>query len=114
MWINVRDQKPQKDGVYLTQMMHGGLAGLEYTQEGGWNTHYDSDGSLCNQSVISDNRIARWFDAPEPPEIPDKCFLEMQKVGGADEEAERIADGMTPASSPMTYGDTYVEVEEIK
>ena len=32
----------------------------------------------------------------------------------ADEVAERIADGMTPANSPMQYGDTYVEVEEIK
>lgn len=85
MWINVRDHNPQKDGVYLTQMMHGGLAGLEYTQEGGWNTHYDSDGNLWDKSVISDNNVARWFDAPEPPEIPDKCFLEMQKVRMAHE-----------------------------
>lgn len=80
MWINVRDHKPQKNGVYLAQMMHGGLAGLEYTQEGGWNTHYDSNGNLCNQSAISDNRVARWLDAPQPPEVPDKCFSEMQKA----------------------------------
>lgn len=85
MWINVRDHKPQKDGMYLVQMMHGGLAGLEYTQECGWNTHYDTKGSLCNQSVIPDNSVARWFDAPEPPEIPDKCFFEMQKAEVAHE-----------------------------
>lgn len=85
MWINVRERNPEKDGVYLVQMMHGGLSGLEYTQEGGWNTHYDSKGNLCDQSVIPDNRVARWFDAPEPPEIPDKCFCEMQKAEVAHE-----------------------------
>lgn len=85
MWINVRDQKPQKDGMYLVQMMHGGLAGLEYTQEGGWNTHYDTFGNLQNESAIADYNVARWFDAPEPPEIPDKCFFEMQKVRMAHE-----------------------------
>ena len=85
MWINVRDHNPQKDGVYMTQMMYGGLAGLEYTQEGGWNTHSDPIGNLCIQSAIPDNSVARWFDAPEPPEIPNKCFFEMQKAEVAHE-----------------------------
>lgn len=40
--------------------------------------------------------------------------IEADGRAEADKEAERIADGMTPANSPMTYGDTYVEVEEIK
>lgn len=40
--------------------------------------------------------------------------IEADSRAKADEEAERIANGMTPANSPMTYGDTYVEVEEIK
>lgn len=40
--------------------------------------------------------------------------IEAGSRAEADEEAERIADGMTPANSPMQYGDTYVEVEEIK
>lgn len=40
--------------------------------------------------------------------------IEAGSRAEADAEAERIADGMTPANSPMEYGDTYVEVEEIK
>jgi hypothetical protein len=40
--------------------------------------------------------------------------IEADSRAEADEEAERIAEGMTPANSPMQYGDTYVEVEAIK
>lgn len=40
--------------------------------------------------------------------------IEAGSRAEADEEAERIADGMTPANSPMNYGNTYVEVEAIK
>lgn len=40
--------------------------------------------------------------------------IEVGSRAEADEEAERIAEGMTPANSPMNYGDTYVEVEVIK
>ena len=40
--------------------------------------------------------------------------IEADNWAEADEEAERIADGTTPANSPMNYGDTYVEVEAIK
>ena len=40
--------------------------------------------------------------------------IEADSRAEADEEAERIAADMTPANSPMAYGDTYVEVEVIK
>lgn len=40
--------------------------------------------------------------------------VEADSRADADEQAERIAADMTPANSPMRYGDTYVEVEEIK
>ena len=40
--------------------------------------------------------------------------IEAGSRAEADAEAERIAADMTPANSPMQYGDTYVEVEVIK
>lgn len=85
MWVNTRDRKPDHDGFYLVQLMYGDVDGLGYTTEGGWNTHYDLFGNLQNKSAIADYRIARWLDAPEPPEIPDKCFYEMRKAEVAHE-----------------------------
>ena len=41
-------------------------------------------------------------------------IIEAGSRAEADAEAERIAADMTPANSPMQYGDTYVEVEVIK
>lgn len=78
-WINVRDNEPMKDGTYLVQMVHGGLGGLDYTREGGWNTHYDYHGKLCNESAIASINVARWFDAPTPPEVPDEWFDELRR-----------------------------------
>ena len=85
MWVVTKERKPEQDGFYLVQLMYGDVNGLSYTTDGGWNTHYDRFGNLQNKSAIADYKVARWFDAPEPPEIPDKCFLEMQKVRMAHE-----------------------------
>ena len=40
--------------------------------------------------------------------------IEATSRAEADILAERIAENITPANGPMTYGDTYVEVEKIK
>ena len=85
MWVITKEREPERDGFYLVQMMYGKVNGLEYTIEGGWNTRHDYDGSLYAESAIEKTHVARWFDAPEPPEIPDKCFLEMQKAEVAHE-----------------------------
>ena len=76
MWNDTRDCMPLADGTYLVQMAHGGLSGLEYTREGGWNTHYDFDGNLHAESAINDAQVARWFNAPTPPDVPDEWFYE--------------------------------------
>ena len=75
-WISTRNMEPENDGTYLAQMAHGGLAGLDFTVEGGWNTHYDSKGNLHTESAISKLSVARWFDAPTPPEVPQAWFDE--------------------------------------
>lgn len=85
MWNNVRDHNPQVEKVYLVQMTNGALCGLEYTKEGGWNTHYDIRGNLHNASAISDMNVARWFDAPDPPEVPDEWFEEMRRSEAVNE-----------------------------
>lgn len=81
MWKNTRDGEPTKDGMYLVQMTGGYLAGMEYTVEGGWNTSYDRDGTLSNESAMTSVNVARWLDdVPEPPEIPQEWVDEW--LGG--------------------------------
>ena len=75
-WIDNRKQEPTKDGKYLVQMIHGGLEGLPYTREGGWNTRYTHDGELSAEHAMNSNSIARWLDAPAPPEVSDEWFRE--------------------------------------
>ena len=82
-WIDNREQEPTQNGTYLTQMINGGLMGLGYTREGGWNTFIASDGELCNKHAMDTREIARWLDAPEPPEVSDEWFLDaMKKMRG--------------------------------
>lgn len=78
-WIDNRKQEPTKDGTYLAQMIHGGITGLDFTIEGGWNTHYDTDGELYTDHAIDKNRVARWLDAPAPPEVSDEWFTEAMR-----------------------------------
>jgi hypothetical protein len=75
-WIDTRDCEPAKNGTYLVQMTGGYLAGIDYTVEGGWNTSYDRDGTLSDKAAIPSVSVARWFDAPQPPEIPQEWFDE--------------------------------------
>ena len=78
-WIDTRNYEPTLDGTYLVQMTHGGLSGLDFTIAGGWNTHYDSHGELHTESAISKLDVARWLDAPEPPEVPNEWWEELMR-----------------------------------
>ncbi len=78
MWVVTKERKPEQDGFYLVQMMHGGLEGLSYTTDGGWNTRRYNE-ELMTQSAISDFNVARWFDAPQPPEVPNEWFFEAMR-----------------------------------
>lgn len=72
MWIDTRNYEPLTDGTYLVQMTSGSLEGLQYTLEGGWNTSYGRDGVLHANTAMTTKQVARWFDAPKPPEIPEE------------------------------------------
>lgn len=74
MWVDTRDREPDHDGFYLVQMIYGDVDGLNYTTDGGWNTHYDTFGNLQNKFAIADYKVARWFDAPEPEPVPDEWY----------------------------------------
>ena len=78
MWVVTRERKPNEDGFYLVQMIHGGLEGLSYTTDGGWNTRRYSE-ELWAEAAIPDSDVARWFDAPQPPEVPDEWVCELMR-----------------------------------
>lgn len=78
-WIDNRTSEPTTDGVYLVQMVANYITGMSYTREGGWNTRYNRDGELQNDSHIDSNNVARWLDAPTPPEVSDEWFLEAMR-----------------------------------
>ena len=80
MWNDTRDCTPRIDGFYLVQMIHGGLEGLNYTREGGWNTRY-VDGTLSAESAIKNSNVAMWFDAPTPPEVSNERFFSAMREG---------------------------------
>lgn len=89
MWVITKEREPDKDGFYLVQMIYGKVNGLEYTIEGGWNTRYDYDGSLHAESAIEKTSVARWFDAPEPPEVLDIWFDEFVESIAKEAEANK-------------------------
>ncbi len=78
-WIDNRKSEPTEDGVYLVQMIANYITGLSYTREGGWNTRYDRNGKLYNEAAMNSNEVARWLDAPTPPEVSEEWFLEAMR-----------------------------------
>ena len=56
MWVVTKERKPERDGFYLVQMIHGGLDGLSYTIDGGWNT-FRCANELHTKSAIDDVNV---------------------------------------------------------
>ena len=75
MWIDTRDCVPLTDGEYSVQTVYGDVCVMSYTREGGWNTHYE-DGKLITKNAIRDMYVARWFEIPQPKEVPEEWFNE--------------------------------------
>lgn len=78
MWINTRDCEPLVDGLYLVQMAGRYIAAMNYTTDGGWNTHRDSKGNVADGSAMTYKEVARWFDVPQPEEVPDEWYEEWR------------------------------------
>ena len=79
MWTDTKDCVPLTDGNYLVQTVYGDVASMLYTTAGGWNTHIDQNGVLCDESAIEDGYVARWYDVPTPPEVPQAWYEEYRK-----------------------------------
>ena len=84
-WVDTRNCVPLADGYYLVQTVYGGITGLNYTHEGGWNTSY-RNGELHADSRIEDTYIARWYDAEAPKPVPEEW---------ADEHLENVRKGVS-------------------
>lgn len=80
MWIDTRDRNPDRDGTYFIQWVSDGELGImNYTPEGGWNTHIDKDGTLNYMNMIEDYSIARWYDIPQPEPVPEAWVKEWEE-----------------------------------
>jgi hypothetical protein len=80
MWIDTRDCVPLTDGEYLVQTIYGEVKPLDYTHEGGWNTHYEGD-KLFGAYAIRNDYVARWYKVDNPPAVP-KAWKEEYLKGG--------------------------------
>lgn len=82
MWVDSTDCVPIADGQYWVQTVYGDVKSLEYTYEGGWNTHYDN-GKLYNKFAMNDGYVARWHKVDYPPAVPqewkERYFKELER-----------------------------------
>lgn len=76
MWINTREETPTKDGSYVIQTIFGEVLPMSYTVYYGWNTYTNA-----YEHPLNDGYVARWFDAPEPPEVPKEWRKEYTERG---------------------------------
>lgn len=77
-WIDTRDRLPTENGDYLIQNVLGDVWTLQYTVECGWNSYVDSEGVL-HTGNMDQKYVARWFDAPKPPAVPQEWRDEWLK-----------------------------------
>lgn len=77
MWKEF-DLKPNRTGNYLVQFPDGEVTIMSYTVKGGWNTHYQSDGTLYLDSAMEKPYIVRWKEIEEPEISPDLRFRFMR------------------------------------
>ena len=64
---------------FVSQCVYAGCGIMNYTPEGGWNTHIDKDGTLNYMNMIEDYSIARWYDIPQPEPVPEAWVKEWEE-----------------------------------
>lgn len=69
MWVDTRECVPIADGTYYVQTVYGDVTAMQYTYEGGWNTHYDN-GKLYDKYAMNSGYVARWHKVDYPPAVP--------------------------------------------
>ena len=90
MWTDTRNCVPLEDGEYYVQTVYGKVTTMSYTHEAGWNTHYDSEGNLCDRSAIEDLYVVRWFSVPKPKAVPTEWMDEYWEDYKRKEKANEV------------------------
>lgn len=85
MWIDTRDCVPLTDGEYVVQSVFGDVHSMNYTPEGGWNTHRDNNGTLYNERAIDGLYVARWCSIPSPKAVPVEWLEDYRNRKGVKE-----------------------------
>lgn len=77
-WIDTRDCTPLTDGEYFIQTIYGEVVSMNYTTDGGWNTHRDGD-TLYAEKAINDGYVVRWYMAEPPQPVPEEWKAEYKE-----------------------------------
>ena len=79
-WIDTRNCEPLEDGMYFVQTVTGDMRVMNYTFEGGWNTHRNEDGTVCEHDEHFNDGfyVARWYKVPKPDTIPHEWLAEWR------------------------------------
>ena len=80
-WIDTRDCLPLLNGIYLVQTVYGEVTPMNYTFDGGWNTHKDSEGNLSDESAMPDTYVVRWYQHDAPKAVPKSWVDEYWERG---------------------------------
>ena len=70
MWIDTNECVPLSDGIYLVQTVYGEVQPMNYTRDGGWNTHRDLNGEVYTDHAMSILYVVRWYKPEQPPKVP--------------------------------------------
>lgn len=64
-----RTGRPEKDGIYLIIDRCYERDTMNFTVEGGWNTHWSYLGKLYAESALGDDSVRFWLDVEDPQEV---------------------------------------------
>ena len=64
-----RTGRPEKDGEYLIIDQVCERSTMNFTVEGGWNTHRSYSGELCAEYALGDDSVRYWLDVEDPQEV---------------------------------------------
>lgn len=65
-----RTGRPEEDGEYLVIDRFRRRTTLNFTVEGGWNTHRSYSGELYAEHALGDDSVRFWLDVEDPEVTP--------------------------------------------
>ena len=79
MWEDNASRMPDADGIYVVQTIYDDVTSMQYTIEGGWNTHREPNGKLYDEVAIERGYVARWYKVTKPQPVPQEWKDEYRK-----------------------------------